>query len=53
MKPSSSTYPANCGVSIHLTQTPAESEDSVVTSVRYLVLDFKAMNAFLANHRKQ
>jgi hypothetical protein len=50
VKPSTSSYPANCGVSIHLNQTPAESENSVVTSVRYQVLDIKAMNAFLAKH---
>src|SRR5271165_6186379 len=50
MKPSSASYPSNCGVSIHLNQTPAESEDSVVTSVRYQVLDIKAMNAFRAKH---
>jgi hypothetical protein len=53
MKPSPSSYPSNCGVSIHLNQTPADSEDSVVTSVRYQVLDIKAMNAFLAKHGKQ
>jgi len=50
MKPSSASYPSNCGVSIHLNQTPAESEDSVVTSVRYQVLDIRAMNAFRAKH---
>ena len=48
MKPSTNLYAANCGTSIHLNLTPAESEDSVVTSVRYQVLDIKAMNAFLA-----
>jgi len=52
MKPSLTSYSSNCGVSIHLTQTPAESEDSVVTSVRYQVLDIKAVNAFLAKHRQ-
>ncbi|MGA2890938.1 MAG: hypothetical protein ABSE51_23190 [Terracidiphilus sp.] len=52
MKPSSTLYPSNCGVSIHLNLTPAESEDSVATSVRYQVLDIKAMNAFLAKHRQ-
>ncbi len=52
MKPSFAAYPSNCGVSIHLNQTPAESEDSIVTSVRYQVLDIKAMNAFLARHRQ-
>jgi hypothetical protein len=50
MKPSVTSYPSNCGVSIHLNQTPAESEDSVVTSVRYQVLDIKAINAFRAKH---
>lgn len=50
MKPSVSSYPSNCGVSIHLNQTPAESENSVVTSVQYQVLDIKAMNAFRAKH---
>lgn len=50
MRPSVTSYPSNCGVSIHLNQTPAESEDSVVTSVRYEVLDIKAMNAFRAKH---
>jgi hypothetical protein len=50
MKPSVSSYPSNCGVSIHLNQTPAESENSVVTAVRYQVLDIKAMNAFRAKH---
>jgi hypothetical protein len=50
MKPSVTSYPSNCGVSIHLNLTPAESEDSVVTSVRYQVLDIKAMNAFRAKH---
>jgi hypothetical protein len=52
MKPSLTSYPSNCGVSIHLNETPAESEDSVVTSVRYQVLDIKAMNAFLRDHRQ-
>jgi NAD(P)-dependent dehydrogenase (short-subunit alcohol dehydrogenase family) len=52
LKPSSALYPSNCGVSIHLNETPAESDDSVVTSVRYQVLDIKGMNAFLARHRK-
>jgi hypothetical protein len=50
MKPSVTSYSSNCGVSIHLNQTPAESEDSVVTSVRYQVLDIKAMNAFRERH---
>ncbi len=50
MKPSLTSYPSNCGVSIHLNQTPAESDESVVTSVRYQVLDIKAMNAFRAKH---
>jgi len=50
MKPSVASYPSNCGVSIHLNQTPSDSEDSVVTSVRYQVLDIKAMNAFRAKH---
>jgi hypothetical protein len=50
MKPSFTYYPSNCGVSIHLDQTPAESEDSVVNSVRYQVLDLKAMNRFLRKH---
>jgi hypothetical protein len=53
MKPSVTSYPANCGVSIHLNQTPAESEGSVVTSVRYQVLDIKAMNAFRAKQTHQ
>lgn len=53
MKPSYTLYPSNCGVSIHLNLTPAESDDSVVTSVRYQVLDIKAMNAFLATHRQR
>ena len=52
MKPSLTSYPSNCGVSIHLNQTPADREDSVVTSVRYQVLDIKAMNAFLRKHRQ-
>jgi hypothetical protein len=52
MKPSTNSYAANCGVSIHLNLTPAESEDSVVTSVRYQVLDIKAMNAFLAKRKR-
>jgi hypothetical protein len=50
MKPSVISYPSNCGVSIHLNETPAESEDSVVTSVRYQVLDIKAINACRAKH---
>ena len=50
MKPAVTSYPSNCGVSIHLNQTPVESENSVVTSVRYQVLDIKAMNAFRAKH---
>jgi hypothetical protein len=50
MRPSFTGYPSNCGVSIHLNQTPAESEDSEVTSVRYQVLGIKAMNAFRAKH---
>jgi len=52
MKPSTALYPPNCGTSIHLKQTPAESEDTVVTSVRYQVLDIRAMNAFFAKHRQ-
>ena len=52
MKLSVTSYHSNCGVSIHLNQTPAESEDSVVTSVRYQVLDIKVINAFLAKHRQ-
>lgn len=50
LKPSVVPYPSNCGVSVHLNQTPAESEESVVTSVRYQVLDIKAMNAFVTRH---
>jgi len=50
LKPAVASYPWNCGVSIHLNQTPAESEESVVTSVRYQVLDIKVMNAFAATH---
>ena len=53
MKPSFTIYPSTCGVSIHLNQTPAESEDSVVTSVRYQVLDIKMMNSFLASHQER
>jgi hypothetical protein len=53
MKRSVTAYPTNCGVSIHLNQQPAENEDSVVTSVRYQVLDIKAMNAFRAKHPQQ
>jgi hypothetical protein len=53
MKPSITSYPSNCGVSIHLNETPAESEDSVVTSVRYQVLDIKVMNAFKVKHPQQ
>jgi len=53
MKPLLTLYPSNCGVSIHLNQTPAESEDSVVASVQYQVLDIKTMNAFLAKHRQR
>jgi hypothetical protein len=53
MKPSVTSYPSNCGVSIHLNQAPADSEDSVVTSVRYQVLDIKVMNAFRAKHPQQ
>lgn len=53
MKPSFTAYPPNCGVSIHLNEAPAEHEDSVVTSVRYQVLDIKAMNAFLAKYPNQ
>jgi len=52
MKPSVTSYPSNCGVSIHLDLTPAESEDSAVSSVRYQLLDIKAMNAFRAKHRQ-
>jgi hypothetical protein len=52
MKPSVTSYASNCGVSIHLNLTPADSEDSVVTSVRYQVLDIKAMNAFRAKHQQ-
>jgi hypothetical protein len=50
MKPALIAYPSDCGVSIHLNQMPAENEDSVVTSVRYQVLDIKAINAFLKTH---
>jgi hypothetical protein len=53
LKPSVGPYLSNCGVSIHLNQTPAESEDSVVTSVRYQVLDIKVMNAFVTKHPQQ
>jgi hypothetical protein len=53
MKPSVTSYPSNCGVSIHLNLTPGETDDAVVAIVRYQVLDLKAMNALLAKHRKQ
>ena len=52
MKPSLVAYPSNCGASIHLNEAPAETEDSVVTTVQYQVLDIKAMNAFLAKHHQ-
>lgn len=52
MKPSLTSYPSNCGASIHLNLTPADSEDSVVTLVRYQVLDIRAVNAFLLKHRQ-
>ena len=51
MKPSLVSYPSDCGVSIHHNLAPADSEDSVVTTVRYQVLDIRVMNAFLAKHR--
>lgn len=50
MKPAVVSDPSNCGVSIHLIQTPAKSEEAVVTAVWYQVLDIKAMNAFVAKH---
>jgi hypothetical protein len=50
LKPAVTSYPSNCGVCIHLNQAPAENEESVVTSVRYQVLDIKAMNAFVTTH---
>lgn len=53
MKPLFSVYPADCGVSIHLNLSPGDSEDSVVTTVQYQVLNIKAMNAFLAKHHQR
>jgi hypothetical protein len=53
MKPSAASYPLNCGVSIHLNLSPGETEDSVVTTVKYQVLDIKAMNALLAKHHQR
>lgn len=50
MKPSLASYPASCGVSIHLRMTPSESENERVSAVHIQVLDMKAMNAFLAKH---
>ncbi len=47
-KPSLASYPAGCGVSIHLSESPAASEDDRVTTVEIKVLDIKAMNHFLA-----
>jgi len=52
MKPALVPYPPKCGVTIHLNESPAETEETVVTSVQYQVLDIKAMNAFLAKHRQ-
>ncbi len=51
MKPALVSYPSGCGVSVHLSETPAASEDDVVTSVRIQVLDIKALNGFLGKHR--
>jgi hypothetical protein len=53
MKPSLASYPASCGVSIHLRMTPSESENDRVSTVRIQVLDMKAMNAFLAKHSQR
>jgi len=53
MKPSLESYPLSCGVSIHLNEAPAENENDRVTSVQIQVLDFKAMNAFLAKHQQR
>ena len=50
LKPALTSYPSNCGVSIRLNQAPAQSEESIVTSVLYQVLGIKTMNAFVTTH---
>ncbi|WP_348263343.1 hypothetical protein P8935_02040 [Telmatobacter sp. DSM 110680] len=52
MKPLITSYPSKCGVSIHLNQQPGGDENSVVKSVRYQVLNIKAINDFHAKHSK-
>lgn len=51
MKPSLAPYPANCGVTIRLNETPAASESDRVTEVRIQVLDVKAVNEFVAKQK--
>jgi hypothetical protein len=51
MKPALVPYSATCGVSIHLNETPAKSENDRVTSVRIQVLDIITMNRFVATHQ--
>lgn len=53
MKPSLVSYPAKCGVTVHLNEQPAESEDDRVTSVRIQVLDLKVMNEFVSKHQQR
>lgn len=48
MKPALVSYPANCGATIHLKESPSGSENDRVTEVQIQVLDVKAINEFVA-----
>lgn len=50
MKPAVASYPADCGVSIHLQQEPAASESDRVTTVRIQALDIAEVREFIARH---
>ena len=52
VKPAMVASPANCGVSIHLNEAPAKSENDRVTSVSIQVLDAKVWNEFVTKQQK-
>jgi hypothetical protein len=53
MKPQLVSYDQGCGVSIHLRETPGETEDTKVSSVQIQVLDIKAINQFVEKSPKR
>jgi hypothetical protein len=53
MKPALVSYSSSCGVSVHLNEAPAVSENDRVTSGQIQVLNFNAMNAFVAKHQQR